>query len=633
MNPAQQNRRHFLFMGLLLGGFGWCAWELFRIQVLKRKQILAEGRNFIDFTQEIPALRGEIRARDGTPLAISEIIEYVYVNLRLCEQHVPQVVQACAPIFGVKPAELQAIIEAGVRREINQGPGNPQPLLLRNVSVRDWRRIKSALTLENFGLDPVNPRKGEQELLRQMRRHLFFAREVHVRRYPGLTIAPHVVGFALPDTNGSHLRPVSGAERGCDSFLSGTDGEFVSQQDAGGNELPGRRVHIRPVINGNNVVLTLDSQFQASVQRAVEAARVNCQAKSASAIVLEARTGGILAVACAPGYDASAAHDSIAACWRNPAFVDNVEPGSTFKMVVLAAILEQGKFNLDSGVYCENGRYVVDHVVVNDHERLGMLNVRECFARSSNIAFSKLGMALGPALLYRAMMNFGFNQPTGIPFVAESRGRIEKPTPANWKTMQLTRAAFGQGFQVSQLQMAVAASVIANDGKLMRPSLVSRIESPDRRILQTFPPVCLRQVIRPQIARLVKEAMIAVASPGGTGAKAAMTQYSVAAKTGTAQKSDNHGYINGAYYSSMIGFFPADATPRLVVSVALDQPTSGYYAADVAAPAFRAICEAAASRFEIPPDKINPSPPAHGVLAALKTAPPPPVMLAREGAR
>jgi cell division protein FtsI/penicillin-binding protein 2 len=155
---------------------------------------------------------------------------------------------------------------------------------------------------------------------------------------------------------------------------------------------------------------------------------------------------------------------------------------------------------------------------------------------------------------------------------------------------------------VSQFQMAVAMCVIANGGRLMRPMLISRIETPQGRVLQRFQPQFIRCVVSPQTARLIIEALEAVVSPGGTGALAAMDQYTVVAKTGTAQKSDRHGYLKGRYYSSMVGFFPADS-PQVVISIALDEPQNGYYAGAVIAPVFRSVAEQAAACLCVPPDK------------------------------
>jgi cell division protein FtsI/penicillin-binding protein 2 len=231
-----------------------------------------------------------------------------------------------------------------------------------------------------------------------------------------------------------------------------------------------------------------------------------------------------------------------------------------------------------------------------------LLTVRQCFAKSSNIGFSKIALQLGPEKFYRYVTNFGFGRYTGLPFLSETPGRIDPPRM--WSTMTLTRAAFGQGVSVSQLQMAIPFCVVANDGRLMRPLLVNRIEPARRQPPQRFPPTYIRSVILPRTAREVKDALKAVASRDGTGASAMLDHYSAAVKTGTAQKYDRNGYVMGRYYSSMIGFFPAD-TPQIVLAVALDEPQHGYYASDVVGPVFRSIAEEVAACLGIPPDKSS----------------------------
>jgi cell division protein FtsI (penicillin-binding protein 3) len=353
-------------------------------------------------------------------------------------------------------------------------------------------------------------------------------------------------------------------------------------------------------VDGNRVILTIDLRLQQIVEQALAAARIKYRARNTSAIVMNPRTFEILALACCPGFDPQNPGGTNAETWRNAVFTDMVEPGSILKFIPLSGALEQGLATLDSGVYCEQGCFKVNNVFVHDHARYGLLTLRQGFAKSSNIAFAKVALALGPEGLYRCLTNFGLARCTGVPFAVETPGRID--LPQKWSTMTLTRAAFGQGVGVSQLQMAVAMCVIANDGRLMRPWIVSRIESPQGRVLQQFQPQFVLRVVSPQTAQQVKEALKAVVSPQGTGALAALDRYSLAAKTGTAQKSSACGYLPDRYYSSMLGFFPADA-PRVVISVALDEPQNGYYAGTVAAPVFRSVAEQIAACLEIPPDK------------------------------
>ena len=269
-------------------------------------------------------------------------------------------------------------------------------------------------------------------------------------------------------------------------------------------------------------------------------------------------------------------------------------------MFTLAAALEAGLVTLDSYIFCENGAWAYGGAHVKDHTPLGLLTVREAFARSSNIGFAKLGVCLGPQRLYQCMTNFGLSRPTGLPFFGTATGWVISPTSKS--PVDLTRAAFGQGIAVSQMQMAIATCVIANDGRLFRPLLVREVDSADGKVLRRYTPQFVRAVVSPRIAQQVREAFKATSAPTATGALAASPLYSSGVKTGTAQKSNRHGYIPGAYYSSMIGFLPAES-PRVVIAVALDEPRNGYYASSVIAPVFRALAEQSAARLGIPPDR------------------------------
>ena len=384
--------------------------------------------------------------------------------------------------------------------------------------------------------------------------------------------------------------------------------------------MPARRTHSEAPADGNHVVLTIDLRLQQIVEQALAAARTRYRARSASAIVMDPGTGEILALACCPGFDPHNPGASAPETWRNTVFTDMVEPGSILKFIPLAGALDRGLMTLDSGVYCERGRFVVNKVAVRDHAPYGLLTLRQAFARSSNIALVKIALALGAQRFYQCLTNFGLARCTGVPFAAETPGRISPPE--TWSTMALTRAAFGQGVSVSQLQMAVAMCAIANGGRLMRPWVVSRIESPQGQVLRQFQPQVVRSAVSPQTAQQVKEALKAVVAPEGTGAGAALDRHTLAVKTGTAQKSDSKGYLAGRYYSSMVGFFPADA-PRVVISVALDEPQNGYYAGTVVAPAFRSIAEQIAACLEIPPDKVARAPLAAGWPGLLPAAAPP----------
>ena len=602
---------------VMVVGFGWLYYRLFEIQILRHVELQAKARQFTETTRILEARRGKILDRNGRVLANSVPTKIIYANLALCSNRVDQIAQTCGPLLGISPVELAGRLRASVQRSTGGGAGNHKAIVLkRNVPVADWQALSSALALESFGFGKPLLAPAEKAQLQKLRHKLLFARDTQLRRYPYEQTPSQVVGFASPPTNGFGLEGVCGVERAFNKVLAGENGLCVSAQDAAGNELPLHRTQYKLPSDGANIVLTIDLRLQDIVEDALAAAVTKYRARGASAIVMNPRTFEVLAVAGLPSFNPQDPGASPAETWRIPAFSDRVEPGSTLKVITLAAALDLGLMTLDSGVYCEQGRYVVNHVLVRDHEPYGLLSLRQGFAKSSNIALAKTALELGSQRLYYYLTNFGFGRCTGIPMGGETSGWIGPP--ADWTTMKLTRAAFGQGVCVSQLQMAVAVCVIANDGRLMRPLLVSRIESPQGRVLQQFQPQFIRSVVRPQTAQQVKEAMKAVVAPGGTGTLAALDRYTTATKTGTAQKSNAQGFIPGRYYSSVIGFFPADA-PQVVIAVALDEPENGYYGGKVVAPVFRTIAEQIATCLSIPPDKVERAPAGN---LAVQPAPP-----------
>ena len=244
-------------------------------------------------------------------------------------------------------------------------------------------------------------------------------------------------------TNGVGLEGRCGLERAFDRVLAGENGLQISEQDAAGNEIPWRRLYDRPAMPGTNVVLTLDLRVQNILERTLSAARTNSHARGASAIVMDPATFEILGVAGVPAFDPGHPGIGPSESWQNPVFSERVEPGSTFKMITLAAGLDLGIITLTDGVHCAGGQWVINHVRVKDHAPYGQLSWREAFAKSSNIAFAKLALELGPHRFYRYITNFGFGYWTGIAPMRETPGCIGRPE--EWDTMALTRAAFGQG--------------------------------------------------------------------------------------------------------------------------------------------------------------------------------------------
>lgn len=275
--------------------------------------------------------------------------------------------------------------------------------------------------------------------------------------------------------------------------------------------------------------------------------------------------------------------------WRNRAITDPFEPGSTLKIFTVASALETGKITPNSIFFCENGAYRVGRNTVNDTHPHGWLTLQDIVKYSSNIGAVKVSQKIGPEKLYNSLKAFGFGKRTGIDAPGETPGRLSHFK--QWAKIDAAAIAFGQGISVSALQMITAVSSIANDGQLMAPFMVQAITNSQDRIVKTFHPRKVGQVITKENALRLKKMMQMVVEPGGTGVKAAVDSFSVGGKTGTAQKVGKSGtYARGKYIASFVGFAPIEK-PKIVVLVVVDEPKKKHYGGTVAAPAFRKISQ------------------------------------------
>lgn len=419
------------------------------------------------------------------------------------------------------------------------------------------------------------------------------------RFYPNRTLAAHVLGFTGVDGRG-----LEGVEFFYDAVLRESELSVRVLKDARRagflTELPAGRDP-----DGKNIVLTLDHGIQFLVESALNEAVAASRARSGMAIVMEPATGAILALALAPSFNPNAYEEAPKSLWRNRAVTDPFEPGSIMKIFLAAAALEHTPLSPRSTFHCENGRYRIGKHTVHDVHHYGVLSLQDIIRYSSNIGAAKIGGTIGPEKLYETLSRFGFGRKTGIDSPAETSGVL--PPYKKWAEIDTAAISFGHGMSASALQLATAASAIANGGVLMKPRLVSAVTDAEGREVERFEPVALGRVIRPETARTLREILQSVLLPGGTGVLAALDGYSAGGKTGTARKVDERGqYANDRHLASFIGFAPAE-DPRITVLVVIDEPRGQVYGGAVAAPVFKKIAQATLSRLNVPP-----SPPAGG---------------------
>lgn len=420
------------------------------------------------------------------------------------------------------------------------------------------------------------------------------------RTYPTNQLAAAVLGFVAPDGLG-----VSGLEHQYDEWLRGENGVKTIIRDAGRKAFWLAEGGYHPPRDGLHIVLTLDSEIQANVERELADAVNRYRAESGVAIVMHAKTGAILAMANAPGFDPNRYGDYSPDRYRNRAITDPYEPGSTFKVFVAAGALAEGVVHFGQRIDCEGGLWKDGPRLLHDHHPYGTLTFEEVFTKSSNIGMGKIGKAMGNRLLMDYVTRFGFGQRTGVGLAGESPG-IVRPFE-KWDGYTTTSVPMGHEISVTPLQMTRAFCVFANGGLAVTPYIIRAALAADGRVVQDYTPSPPgERVLDERTANLVKDRLLCAVVNNGTGAKAALSSYQVFGKTGTAQipKKGGRGYERNAYVSSFIGGAPG-RDPQLVVYVAIRKPerSRGYYGGAVAAPVVREILAHALAYLQIPPER------------------------------
>lgn len=415
-----------------------------------------------------------------------------------------------------------------------------------------------------------------------------------VRSYPQGRRMAHVLGFT--NKAGPVVAGAAGVEQMQDQFLEGTSGLIQGEVDAMRNEIWDRRKCFVSAIEGANVHLTLDHNIQFVVERELRAVIDKFQATATWAIVQRISTGEILAMASLPDFDPNQYADESIDVWRNSGLGVVYEPGSTMKAVVVAAALNEGLVTPDSRMDVGMGSWFYAGHILRDHVE-GVIDITTLLKKSSNIGAAKLSLMLGNRRLEAYFHGFGFGRRMGIDLPGEESG-ILMPS-RQWSQLSPTRMAIGQGVAVTSLQMLGAYCAIANDGRLMWPHVVDRIESPTGTVLYRAVPKILARPIRPEIAAKVRRMLVGVTEEGGTAVRAAVENYTVAGKTGTSQIPTHGGYSDTDYWASFVGFCPADK-PEFGVIVVVERPSPQHTGGFVAAPVFGKITEAVAHYMELP---------------------------------
>lgn len=439
---------------------------------------------------------------------------------------------------------------------------------------------------------------------------IYFEKESK-RFYPKRELAAQAIGFVGLDDEG-----LGGLERSLNSPMRGKPGQMLISLDARRHWFG--RVEKQPD-PGENVVLTLDEKIQYIAERELDAAMQRTHAAAATVIVQNPKTGEILALANRPTFDANAFHISDPQKMKNRAVSDIYEPGSTFKMVTIAAALEEKITNPDEVIDCQNGAIYIGNVRIRDHKAYGLLTVSQILANSSDVGAIKLGLRLGEERFDRYIRAFGFGSQTGIELPGETRG-ITKPV-SRWSKVSIGAISMGQEIGISPVQLISMVSTIANDGVYTPPRIVAGTRDPnDPTGKVIFHPAPQHRVVSTVTAVEMKKMLEGVVL-FGTGKKSILEGYTSAGKTGTAQKADpaTGGYSQTKYVASFAGFAPA-YDPAITIAVILDSPVGPHEGGQVAAPVFKAIAQQTLAYLNVPQDVAPDNPKRLLLRAAAKTS-------------
>jgi stage V sporulation protein D len=540
----------------LLGG------RIFWVQFVKGAELseMATQNRMRDVPVE--AKRGIIYDRNGNELAISISADSVYAIPAEVTRSKKQdeVSQQLAQILGIDQAGILKHLTANSSFE----------WIKRQITPEQAQKIRD-LSLPGIDLT-----------------------EESRRFYPKGTLAAHVLGISGVDNTG-----LEGVDYYYNDLVGGTKGRIVIEHDAAGREIPEATHKFIPPVDGSNLVLTLDQTIQYITERELDKVFQERQAKSAAAIVMDPKTGEILAIASRPTFDPNNFGAYPAANRRDFALNDVYEPGSTMKITTSAMALEENVVNRNTPFYCP-GYIKVGKETISCSNNIahGQQTFAQIVENSCNVGFVQVGLSLGMEKYYKYLNAFGFGQLTGIDLPGEAKGILVPQERA--KQIDLATMAMGQANAVTPIQLITAVSAVANGGKLIKPHLLKEVTDANGNITQTVEPAMVRQVISESTSKELCNILEGEVT-NGTGSKAYIEGYHVGGKTGTAQKiAPGGGYLSDEYVASFIGLAPSD-DPRLVCIVVVDAPKGyPYYGGWVAAPAAREIMNDSLHYLQVP---------------------------------
>lgn len=496
---------------------------------------------------EVPAHRGMITDRNGEPLAISTPVESVWASPAEVEIDLRQLMNL-ARALEMKPEALRDKLQT--QREF--------VYLKRQLPPEQARKV-AALNIPGVSLQ------------REYKRY-----------YPAGEVTSHLLGFTDVDDNGRE-----GIELALQEKLGGKPGSQRVIKDRRGQIIEDV-ASLRAPKEGGDVALSIDSKLQFLAFREIKQAVIDHKARSGSIVVLDARSGEVLALANWPTYNPNNRKGATLSVMRNRAVTDQFEPGSTMKAFAAAAALEEGKYQPDTRIDTGDGRMVINGRTIHDTHPDGVMTVSQVIQKSSNVGAAKMVLSMTPQTFWGHLSDAGFGMQTGSGFPGEAPGKLRDFK--SWRPIEQATMSYGNGISVNLLQLARAYTVFANDGELKSISMLRQAERATGEPVYSI-----------RTARAVRDMLELVVKPGGTAPLAQIRGYRVAGKTGTAHKLQNGRYVD-EYVASFVGMAPA-SDPRLIVAVMVDEPSGAqYYGGLVAAPVFQSVMSASLHALDIPYD-------------------------------
>jgi len=551
--------------------FGGLTARMAHLQLGNHSELRLAYQRRVIYRQETRGMRGRVLDRNGRVLALDEGRKHIAVDPSFIHSHNdPRAVQqALSAFLHVEPAFIGARLSETDRR---------YAVLERFVDENRAEALREHLHSNALTRGVV-------------------METVHTRTYPHHNLLSHVLGFVNRENVGS-----AGVEQSMNRFLEPRGGLVLGEKDGRRREMVSRRSVRIDATDGAEILLTIDQYLQHGVEEALERGIAEFNAKGGWAVVLDVKTGEVLAMASRPDYNPNEFNLADPETMRNRNIIGSYEPGSIFKAMVYAAALNDGLVDIHEVIETHNGVWIHRNRPLRDFHPYSKLTAAEVIYKSSNIGTAKIALRMEPIRLYNYMRAFGFGTRTGIDLPGEEAGVMHHPS--RWDSLTHSRVSMGHAVSVTAIQMAAAMNCIANNGVLMRPYLIREVRNSSGEVLfrrlpeETGPPV-----IRPETARVMRELLAGVTEPGGTGRRAAIPDYRVAGKTGTAQKVlPTGGYSDRLNVASFVGFLPA-RNPAITILVSIDEPqgerrTGGA----VAGPVFKEIAEYGIRYLAIPPE-------------------------------